>query len=328
MTQGTCIITGANSGLGLETAKYLAKNNPEIHIVLACRNESTAKSAVSSIKNAHPKASLEYLALDLGSLESIRAFGNLIKQKRESGNIPPITSILFNAATVHHSDSYTKDGFESTFGCNHLGHFLLTHLLLRLVDPDYPTRIVFVSSGVHDEREGTNIPKPNFKMSVESMAHPEKDTRDGRTVGGERYSTSKLCNILTTYELVKRMKQVESLRNVTVNAMCPGLMLGTGLARNAGWLFNFIHVYILPWLSPIFSYFMGAERVATPDESGKYLATLATSDKFDGVTGKYVRKLKCIESSLESYDEQKQRVLWEESIKLVGLKQDETVFTL
>jgi NAD(P)-dependent dehydrogenase (short-subunit alcohol dehydrogenase family) len=189
----------------LETAKYLAKNNPELHVVLACRNALTANAAVSSIKTLDPQASLEYLALDLGSLESIRTFGNVCKEQMESGKMPPISSIIFNAATVHESDTYTKDGFESTFGCNHLGHFLLLHLLLRLIDPNYPTRIVFVSSSVHDEREGAPVPKPNFKLNIDQMAHPEKDTRNGSTVGGERYSTSKLCNILTTVNTAVRI---------------------------------------------------------------------------------------------------------------------------
>jgi NAD(P)-dependent dehydrogenase (short-subunit alcohol dehydrogenase family) len=324
MTTGTCIVTGANSGLGLATVKYLASHEPNLHIILACRTESTAKEAIKTINNSSPKASVEYINLDLGDLSNIRKFGAIVKEKRESGEIPPITIIIGNAGTQVVNDQKTKDGFEATFGANHLGHFLFTHLMLRLLDPKHPTRIIFVASGTHDPAEASpGIEKPVFS-TPELLAHPIKDDRDGATVGGQRYSTSKLCNVLHTYELVKRMKEVESLKSVTVNAICPGLMFGTGLARDRPWFLNFLFVYILPYTARLFELFW--DVIIPCDQSAEYLAKLVTEKEFAGVTGKYMRRNKIIPSSKDSYDEEKQRILWDESIRLVGLQKDETVF--
>jgi NAD(P)-dependent dehydrogenase (short-subunit alcohol dehydrogenase family) len=292
---------------------------------LACRTASTAEEALVALKAINPNVSAEFVPLDLGDLDNVRKFGAIVKQKREAGEIPPITIILANAGGQYVKHTETKQGFEATIGINVLGHFLLLHLLLKLVDPKHPTRIIITASGTHDPAEKTGMPDPAY-TSPHKMAFPEEDSRDPTTVGTERYSTSKLCNVLQTYELAKRMASVQSLKNVTVNAIDPGLMFGTGLGRDRGKIADYTFKNILPWATPLARMFIS--NVRTMRESATSLATLATSKEFEGVNAKYFQQTRAIPSSRDSYDENKQRELWEESVKLVGLKQNETVFAL
>jgi NAD(P)-dependent dehydrogenase (short-subunit alcohol dehydrogenase family) len=325
MATSTAIITGANSGLGLATTQCLAKNHPNLHLILACRNIATAQDEVNKIQESNPNTSVEIIKLDLGDLASIREFGATIKEKRESNQIPPISIILANAGGQFVTNTTTKDGFEATFGANVLGHFLFTHLLLRVLDPAHPTRIIYTASSTHDPEVKTRAPPPEYK-TPNKLAYPDADERDPAFIGIVRYTNSKLGNILQAYELARRTSSVESLKSVTVNAFDPGLMFGTSLARNRSATLNFMFTTVLPYTIPIFRYFNGNVRYIT--ESAESLTKLATDPEYNGVTGKYFQQTNDIPSSKDSYDENKQRELWEESIKLVGLKQDETAFTL
>jgi len=123
----TIIITGANTGLGYECAKNIAQDCKTNHIILACRNTQRATEAVESLINETGNPNISSIELDLSSLESVRQFVNeFIKL-----NFPPLYAIVCNAGVqIVNGIQYTQDGFEMTFGVNHLGHFLLVNLLL------------------------------------------------------------------------------------------------------------------------------------------------------------------------------------------------------
>jgi NAD(P)-dependent dehydrogenase (short-subunit alcohol dehydrogenase family) len=179
----TAVVTGANSGLGFETARALA--GAGAHVVLACRNQASAQEAVSRIRGEHPAASLEVATLDLASLTSVRSFAGSF-----AADHPRLDLLVNNAGVMALPPRKTADGFEMQFGTNHLGHFALTGLLLPQVLRAAPARVVTLSSTVHvigamrwDDLQGTRAYGP-----------------------WRAYAQSKLANLLFAYELDRRLR--------------------------------------------------------------------------------------------------------------------------
>ena len=194
----TVIVTGGNSGLGFEAAQALAESDQGWHVVIACRNAAKAASAVRTITNRTAKCPVEATLLELASLASIRAFA----QEYATRNRPPLRGVVLNAGSQFvKGTTYTQDGFEATFGINHLGHFLLANLLLPQMSAT--ARIAFVSSGTHDPDQWSGMPAPQLQ-DASWLAHPMEDgavTDSIQKLGQRRYTTSKLCNVLCAYEL-------------------------------------------------------------------------------------------------------------------------------
>ena len=235
----TVIITGGNSGLGYHCAQTIAQN-PDWHIVLACRNNEKANQAVQKLKRAANSQAIEAMTLDLASLASIRSFVT----EFASRDLPPLHGIVANAGVQFiQRQTYTKDGIDTTFGVNHLGHFLLVNLLLKHLTS--PARIVFVSSDTHDSSKTTGMPAPYWR-ELELIAHPEQDSllknKNMGEMGRIAYTTSKLCNVLCAYELNRRLvaKSDPNSAAVTVNVFNPGLMPGSGLASDYNAIAKFV----------------------------------------------------------------------------------------
>ena len=193
------IITGANSGLGKESAFALAKLGAEI--VLAVRDTNKGQSVKNQILNQTPSAVIEVAALDLMNLDSVQKFA-------ASQSTKPIDVLLNNAGIMAVPFEKTKDGFESQMGTNHLGHFLLTELLFDAISEGSNPRIVNVSSSAH--RLG------KLKTGDINELNVSKENYSPWTV----YGNSKLANLLFTNELVRRLKLVNS--NITVAVAHPG----------------------------------------------------------------------------------------------------------
>ena len=193
------IITGANSGLGKESAIALAKLGAEI--VLAVRDTNKGQSVKNQILNQTPSAVIEVAELDLMDLDSVRKFA-------ANQSTKPIDVLLNNAGIMAVPFEKTKDGFESQMGTNHLGHFLLTELLFDAISKGTNPRIVNVSSSAH--RLG------KLKTGDKSEINVSKENYSPWTV----YGNSKLVNLLFTNELVQRLKIANS--NITVAVAHPG----------------------------------------------------------------------------------------------------------
>jgi NAD(P)-dependent dehydrogenase (short-subunit alcohol dehydrogenase family) len=242
----TMIITGGNCGLGFDCAKsFLAGDwGDEWHVIIACRDATRAQEAVALLKKETGNNSIEEMPLDLASLASVRNFVRLLSERKDE--LPPIRAAVFNAGLqVVSGTKYTEDGFETTFGVNHLGHFLLANLLLKLIKA--PARLVFVSSGTHDPKKKTGMPDPEF-TSARALAFPDKsedeagEEKKGSSsssdkgdvwIGRLRYTTSKLCNVFCAYEMARRLAPDEDDKDkdepiISVTAFDPGLMPGTG----------------------------------------------------------------------------------------------------
>jgi NAD(P)-dependent dehydrogenase (short-subunit alcohol dehydrogenase family) len=194
----TFIITGANTGIGKITAKELARRGA--HVILACRSKAKTDPVIEDIKRETGNSNVEFVALDLGDLASVRKCAEELLARKL-----PIHGLVNNAG-LGGQRGQTKDGFEIQFGTNHLGHYLFTRLLLDRIKETGEARIINVSSKAHYAAKGIDwdvLQKPT------------------RTVTAMReYEVSKLSNILFTKELARRLEGTK----VTTYAVHPGVV--------------------------------------------------------------------------------------------------------
>jgi NAD(P)-dependent dehydrogenase (short-subunit alcohol dehydrogenase family) len=182
------VVTGANSGLGLATARELARAGARV--VVACRNLEKGASAARQIESAIPDAQVEVEALDLGSLDSVRAFAERFRTEHDGLDL-----LINNAGVMAPPRSTTADGFELQLGTNHLGHFALTGLLIGTMEGRDDARVVSVSSGAH--RIG--------RMQFDDLQSARRYNR------WRAYGQSKLANLLFSLELDRRLRAAGSV---------------------------------------------------------------------------------------------------------------------
>lgn len=284
-TQKVAIIIGAGSGIGLDAAiKFV---NQGIYTIVASRN------AVDQIKKATGTENIESLPLDLADLQSVRDFASTFIAK----NLP-LHILVLNAGAAPLTRTLTKDNIEMTFQTNHLGHFLLTHLLLDKLRASAPARIVVTSSYRHD---------PDY---VEPLDDVVVNLDNFNFDNGMKYSVvkaykfSKLLNLWFTYELNRRLEG----SGVTINAFNPGWIPETDMIDDLNWFERKV-------LIPILIFFSDTRTV---DHGGNCIVDLATDDKIQ-TTGKYFSDRKETPSAKVSYDVDSQKRLWEISEKLAGI---------
>ena len=304
----TVIITGGNSGLGFECAKTIARANEGCHIILACRNAEKGMQAASIITEETGNKNVSFLKLDLASLSSVRNF----VADYQLQQLPALHGLICNAGMVNNNAlKCTNDGFETTFGVNHLGHFLLTNLLL----PSFaePSRIVVVSSNTHNPaiREGKLVGKAIY-LGAEKLAHP---TAEYNLTGAQRYTTSKLCNLLFAYELDRRIKKEN--RQITVNSFDPGASPGTNLGGKK----NFRTIVMGSWFGKQLIKTLGIVS-STPEKSGAAMARLLLDAKLENVSGRYFQIYNEIASSDDSYNQTMATELWHDSAKLTKYQEN------
>ena len=286
-TDRTAVITGANTGLGYETAAALAAKGA--HVVLAVRNLDKGKDAAMLIARRTPGANVALQELDLTSLESIRAAADQLRSQHER-----IDLLINNAGVMFTPKSTTKDGFELQFGTNHLGHFALTGLLLDRLLPVAGSRVVTVSSTGHWMGR-IRFDDLRMERSYSRIA---------------AYGQSKLANLLFTYEL-QRLLAAKGAPTIAAAAH-PGASR-TELSRNTPPWMRFI---IGPFELTAQDAAMGALptlRAATdPDVlGGQYFGP----DGFAQLRG----YPKVVASSSRSHDIAAQNRLWKVSEELTGV---------
>lgn len=273
----TVLITGANSGIGKATAKEMAKLG--YHVIMLCRNETKGISAREEIVNESGNMNVDLMIADLSSKDSIRKFVDEFNRRYEKLDV-----LINNAAVNLFSRQLTDDGFEKSFATNHLGHFLLTNLLLKKLSAAGKARIINVSSSAQAELDLDDL------MNEKTYAVMKV------------YSKTKMANVLFTYELARRLEG----SRITANCLHPGVVR-TNLARDAKGIFKLLITLFYPFF-------------ASPEKGAETSVYLATSPEVEGITGKYFHKTKQIRSSRQSYDENIARKLWEVSEQLTSLK--------
>ena len=287
----TCLVTGASDGIGYVAARELARMGARV--VVAGRNAAKTDAAVQRIVAETGNPSVEYLLADLSSQREVRRMADEAEER-----LPRLDVLLNNAGGIFLSSRPSADGIEMTFALNHLGYFLLTNLLLERLRQSAPARIINVSSTAHGA--------PG-KFRLEDLPKPSAGSSLRNFIAGRRvyraYGRSKLCNVLFTYELARRLDGT----GVTVNALHPGLVR-TNIARNNGLLGGVVNAFI------------GARGVDA-DKGAETLVYLAASQEIEGVTGNYFVDCRAVSSSALSYDAGLAAELWELSERLTELSE-------
>lgn len=294
------VVTGASSGLGLAVSAKLAAAGHRV--ILGCRDGERGANAIAVIRGKVPDANLEVLDIDLASLASVRAAAEKVVSDGER-----LRALVCNAGVqVVNGIRTSADGYELTFAVNHLGHFLLTDLLLdHLADRG---RILIVSSGTHyGPLRAFGFPGPRWARP-DRLADPASQD-DSARAGRIRYSTSKLANLYTAYDLAERLYE----RKITVNAFDPGVLPATGLARDWPPAIRRLYGALAPMLTKL------VPGIHTVDEAADALAWLVTAPDLAGVTGAYFSGRRRQVSSKQSYDRARAVELREASRTLVEI---------
>lgn len=288
----TFFITGANTGLGFESAKAIAGKNGRV--LVGARNPEKGETAVDEILRVHPGANVQFVRIDLADLASIEEAATTVAGE------PRLDVLLNNAGVMMPPRSLTKDGFESQFGINHLGHFALTaHLMPKLLaTPE--SRIVTVSSNVH-------------RMGSGDLYWDDINAEQSYDPQG-RYAASKLANLLFTYELDRRLRGKGE--STLAAAAHPGAA-DTELARHypvwAKALLSVLRPLLLRWVNTAESGAWPQELAAThPDVQGGQYFGPSGRRELGG-------KARQVDSSVESKDPEKASRLWALSIEMTGV---------
>lgn len=243
------VITGANTGIGKETAIDLARRGGRVYI--ACRDEEKGREALEDIKKTSKSSDAFALKLDLASISSIRQFSKDFHERESKLHI-----LINNAGIMACPKTFTRDGFEMQLGTNHLGHYLLTNLLLDLIKDSAPSRIVVVAS------EGYKLSDINREDLMSEKSYNKL----------KAYGQSKLANILFAKELSRRLQGT----GVTVNSCHPGI-IQTELGR-----------HMQSWLRPIYRKVL-FPVYKTVHEGAQTQIRLAVDPELQDVTGKYFK---------------------------------------
>ncbi|MGZ4690943.1 MAG: SDR family oxidoreductase [Acidimicrobiia bacterium] len=280
MTGKVVAITGANAGIGKETAVGLARLGATV--VMTSRDARRGADALADVRDRSGSTNVELVALDLADVASIRAFATELLDRHDRLDV-----LVDNAGLVMAKRTETANGFETTFGVNHLGHFYLTSLLLDRLRASAPSRIVVVSSQAH------KVARRGLDFGDLQGEH--------RYRASDAYSRSKLANLYFTRELARRLAGT----GVTANALHPGYV-ASRFGRDGDMRFEAV-------LS------LGARLFAISPEAGARTSVyLASSPEVEGVTGKYFAKCKQIPMSKAALDDVAARRLWETSEALVS----------
>uniref|UniRef100_A0A914DB32 WW domain-containing oxidoreductase n=1 Tax=Acrobeloides nanus TaxID=290746 RepID=A0A914DB32_9BILA len=210
LTGKTILITGTTAGIGTETARTLALRGA--HVVMANRNIVLSEQLRDNIYKETDKRTIDILHMDLSSLQSVQA---AVKEFLSKGW--PLHVLILNAGVLGSTTKNTIDGYETTFGINHLGHFYLTYLLLEKLRESAPSRIVVVSSNSHNH---SGIPLTATTDTKLARLIPDPNTRE---IAYKLYAYSKLCNVLFAFKLHRE----EHKNGINTYVLHPGSMIAT-----------------------------------------------------------------------------------------------------
>jgi len=275
-----CVITGANSGIGYETALALAKKGAEVIII--ARNENKVKEAVNKLITGSENKKISGAVIDLSSQKDLRTGANDILSKTKK-----IDVLINNAGTWYSHLTYSDENIEMQFAVNHLAYFFLTHLLLPAIANSDDPRIINVGSDSHF----------NGKIHFNDINLTKKYK------GLRAYAQSKLANMLFTHEFNRR----KPIDKICINCLQPGLV-----KTNIG-LKHTIALHSLAWK-------VRRLGGATPAEGAETSIYLASSDEAKGISGKYWDKSKIKKSSKRSLIKEDAQRLWLLSEKLCDIE--------
>ncbi len=280
-----CLVTGANSGIGRETALGLARAGATV--ILVCRDRSKGEVALSEIKRASANKSVVLLTADLTQAADIQTLQSDVKDKFGHVNV-----LINNAGAIFGARNTTEEGIELTFATNHLNYFMMSHAFMKLLqtgakESGVKSRIINVASEAHRQVNSETLDWQCENTEFKPMSV---------------YGLSKLANILFTRELAQRLNPAEC----TVNCLHPGVVR-TGFGANNDWgllgfLFNAARPFFL-----------------SPEQGAKTSLYLATHDSPAECHGSYFKNCKEVRPSQFAFNEKMSKNLWETSVRLTGM---------
>ncbi|MES9535770.1 SDR family NAD(P)-dependent oxidoreductase [Spirillospora sp. NPDC049024] len=286
MERKIAIVTGGTSGIGKEIARGLARAGLLVGIV--CRNELRAAAAVEELTKDVPDARIETFLGDLSVQMDVRRVAASLEERFDRLHV-----LVDNAGVYLLRAKVSADGYDRVVATNHLGPFLLTNLLLGLLEKGAPSRVVVVASEAHRFAD---------RLDVERMAEP----RSYGPAGALRvYGRSKLLNIMFAQELARRMEG----SGVTANAVCPGLT-ATSLGRD------------VRGTERVMGLFSRTPVLRTPEQGARMALRLALDEEFEGRSGGYYSSTPgagMLPTVGALKDPQLRRAVWDRSARLVGL---------
>jgi len=274
-----CIVTGANSGIGYQTAKGLAEK--QATVVMVCRDLEKGQKALDTIKAATGSKSLYLMHCDVSSMKSIDRF-----TREFTDRFTCLHVLINNAGAAFSKRQTTEEGNEKTIATNYLGPFKLTHNLLPMLRQKPPSRIINISSGMHKTGK---IDWDDFMM--------EKNYRSMHA-----YATSKLMVTAYTYALAERIEGT----GVTANVVEPGFV-ATNLGANMGGFWDKL------------SFKLVRPMQISPEQGAETSIWAATDPELETVTGKTLAKKTISDSAEITHEREFQDRLWETTVKLLGL---------
>ncbi|KAL1834801.1 hypothetical protein ACET3Z_004452 [Daucus carota] len=285
----TAIVTGASSGIGIETARVLALRG--VHVVMAVRNTDSGKKVKDEILKEVPNAKIDVMELDLSCLASVKKFAS-----DYNSSALPLNLLINNAGVMATPFMLSKDNIELQFATNHLGHFMLTNLLLDTMkstarESHKEGRIVNVSSEAHRfaYSEGIRFDKINDKSSYTQFY---------------AYGQSKLANILHANELARRLKEEDV--EITANSLHPGT-IATNLTRYHGFVDGMVSLF-------------GKFVLKTIPQGAATTCYVALHPKVKGVSGEYFCDSNIASRSTLATDAELAKKLWDFSLNLTQPK--------
>lgn len=278
------LITGGTTGIGRATVEALAAMGAEV--LFTARNPAQGDEIVTAVADATGNEEVSHRRLDLDDIDAVRAFGEQFRSDFDRLDV-----VINNAGVVVTERRETVDGFEFTFGVNHLGHFQLVNELLPLLEASAPARIVIVASDAH-----------RFTKGLDFDDLQSSSGRFGAMRGMSVYSKSKLANMLHTRELARRLEPSK----VTANCLHPGAVR-TRLGRDS----EGTRLSEAVW--PVVSRFF-----LTPEEGARTSVWAATSPDLEGVSGEYLTKQAIGTPKKTALDDAAAARLWAASEDLVA----------
>lgn len=280
MTDKVCVVTGANSGIGKETALALAKMGARVALV--CRNPQKGEAALGDIRHEAPSAQLDLLIADMSSFASVRGLAAQIREK-----YPQLDVLINNAGAAVPMRALSADGIEMTVAGNHLGAALLTLLLFDRLKASAPARIINVSSEA----------QRNAALDMDDL---QFERRKYNTLAA--YGQSKLLMNAFTFELARRLQGT----GVTANCLHPGVVRTNIWPSNPPLLFKIILGVMKPFM-------------LNSKQGAEVTIYLATSPDLASVTGEYFVKSKVAPSNPLSRDPKVAADIWNWTTKMIGV---------
>jgi len=289
MMQGkTCLITGSASGMGKIAARELARQGATL--ILVDREVAEGRAARDEIAELTGNDRLEFIGGDISSFDDVRNLAAHVDRHYAGLHV-----LVNNAGLTDPEYRLSADGHEYHMATMHLGHYLLTHLLLDKLKASAPARIIQISSDAHKAGKGLDFDD----MLCEKIWKGRRYSNNGAFVA---YHRAKLAMVCFTYDLARRLQGT----GVTINAVSPGYFVKTNVYRHVRGIFK-LGVWML------------GPFMADPEKCAQTYVFLATSPDVDGVSGKYWEYCKEKASSPLSHDEDLQRQVWNYSAQATGV---------